>query len=98
NEKVNRKDSQINTIQKNQQKIFEEHPFSMMIYSLDSLKILNVNNTAVETYGYSKSEFYNLTVKDFHDSEDKKMLVNHISAIKSGKSITKDWRHLKKNK
>ena len=98
NEKVNRKDSQINTIQKNQQKIFEEHPFSMMIYSLDSLKILNVNNTAVETYGYSKSEFYNLTVKDFHDSEDKKMLVNHITDIKSGKSITKDWRHLKKNK
>jgi PAS domain S-box-containing protein len=89
--------SQISKIQRIQQKVFEAHPFSILIYSLSSLKILNVNETAVNNYGYSKSEFYKLSIIDLHDDEDNYVVIKHIDAIKKGNYKTKIWRHFKKN-
>ncbi len=89
--------SKTSKIQRVQQEVFEVHPFSILIYSLSSLKILNVNQTAVNNYGYSKSEFYKLSITDLHDDEDNNVVINHINAIKKGHYKTKVWRHLKKN-
>ena len=88
---------QVSKIQRIQQKVFEVHPFSILIYSLSSLKILNVNETAVNNYGYSKAEFYKLSIIDLHDDEDSHVVIKHIDAIKKGYYKTKVWRHLKKN-
>lgn len=96
-EKVNRKSSQINKDQRFQDEVFESHPFSILIYSLDTLDILNVNETAVKNYGYSKSEFYKLNVTDLHKDQDKLVVVEHIAAIKSGSFEEKIWSHVKKN-
>lgn len=96
-EKVNRKSAQINKVQRFQDEVFEAHPFSILIYSLSTLDILNVNETAVKTYGYSKSEFYKLNVTDLHKDQDKLLVAEHIAAIKSGSSEDKIWSHVKKN-
>ena len=96
-EEVNRKFSQINKTQQIQQKVFEAHPFSIFIYSLSSLKILNVNNTAVEEYGYTKKEFYNLAILDLHNSEDKAGVVEHVEGIRAGENNAQIWKQKKKN-
>ena len=71
-EETNRKYLEISRTQSIQQEVFEAHPFSIFIYSLQSLKILNANNTAVLEYGYSKEEFYKLLITDLHNDDDKK--------------------------
>lgn len=96
-EGINRKFLEINKRQKMQDEVFEVHPFSIFVYSLKTLKILNVNNTAVCDYGYSKSEFYNLSITDLHFEEDKKLVIDHIESIRSGSKETKIWNHVKKN-
>ena len=94
---TNRKFLEINKRQQMQEEVFEVHPFSIFIYSLKTLKILNVNNTAVRDYGYSKSEFNELTITDLHFEEDKKLVIDHIESIKSGYKETKIWNHVKKD-
>ena len=96
-EEANRKFSQINKTQQIQQRVFEAHPFSIFIYSLSSFKILNVNNTAVEEYGYTKKEFYKLDILDLHNSEEKADVVEHVEGIKSGENNAQTWKHFKKN-
>lgn len=49
--------------------LFDESPLPKMIYDLETLKYLAVNNAAEDVYGYSKAEFLNLTVLDIRPAE-----------------------------
>ncbi|MBI3406379.1 MAG: PAS domain S-box protein, partial [Acidobacteria bacterium] len=49
---------------------FESNPHPMWVYDSDSQIILAVNESAIEHYGYSRSEFLAMTVADLHPEED----------------------------
>jgi PAS domain S-box-containing protein len=44
--------------------LFHLSPQPMWVYDPDSLQFLDVNNAAVELYGYSQDEFLSMTIKD----------------------------------
>ena len=44
--------------------LFMGHSTPMYVYDLQTLKILEVNNAALEKYRYSRDEFLSLTVRD----------------------------------
>ena len=44
--------------------LFDRNPQPMWVYDARSLKILSVNNAAVEHYGYSKSDFMTMSLTD----------------------------------
>src|SRR5690606_8431127 len=44
--------------------LFEQHPSPMWIFDTDSLRILAVNNAAIEHYGWSRDEFLSMTIRD----------------------------------
>mgnify|MGYP000079232365 CR=1 FL=1 len=88
---------QINKTQSIQQEVFEAHPFSILIYSIETLRILNVNQTAVLNYGYSKEEFSQMDITNLHDPKDRLMITKHIELVKKGTSKVKKWSHIKKN-
>ena len=46
--------------------IFYKNPFPTWIFDTDSLHIVEVNNAAMEKYGFSKEEFHCLTMRDLH--------------------------------
>jgi len=94
---INRKYLQINKTQSIQQEVFEAHPFSILIYSIETLRILNVNQTAVLNYGYSKEEFSQMDITNLHDPKDRLMITKHIELVKKGTSKVKKWSHIKKN-
>jgi PAS domain S-box-containing protein len=48
--------------------LFEKNPNPMWIYEVSSLRILRVNEAAIENYGYSESEFLSMTFKNLHHS------------------------------
>ena len=44
--------------------LFDSNPNPMMVYELATLRILKVNATAIETYGYTRDEFLTMTMRD----------------------------------
>lgn len=51
--------------------IFHHNPFPSFIVDLESLKILEVNDSASEIYQYSRDEFLKMTIKDIRPNEDR---------------------------
>jgi PAS domain S-box-containing protein/putative nucleotidyltransferase with HDIG domain len=50
--------------------LFHNHPAPMWVYDLETLAFLEVNNAAIERYGYSRAEFLRMTVKDICPLEE----------------------------
>ena len=78
--------------------IFSTTPLPLWIYDVETLRFLDVNQTAIEHYGYSIGEFLRIGLLDlYHESERQK--VYHL--VKSGylhhQTPSYLTRHLKKN-
>src|SRR5690606_30521583 len=61
--------------------LFDHSPIPMWIYDLETYEFLDVNNAAVCNYGYSRTEFLQMTIKDIRPVDDVPLLekaVNHI--------------------
>ncbi|HCN04926.1 MAG TPA: hypothetical protein DIS79_04840 [Bacteroidetes bacterium] len=51
--------------------VFAEHPDPMMIYDVETWRLLETNAAAHEKYGYSGEEFRALTVPELHPPQDR---------------------------
>lgn len=78
--------------------IFNSSPLPNWIYDLATLQILEVNDAAINHYGYSSQEFLKMTIKDLFIAEETP------SIIQINKEITDNgilnfgqWKHVKKN-
>lgn len=77
------------------QTLFESSPDSLFIVGLDG-GIIDVNETAVKTYGYSREEFGSLKVTDIARDELKEKAPERIA--KAGQiSSGFEWEHKKKD-
>ena len=78
--------------------LFEGNPMPMWIISKSTLEILNVNQAAVEHYGYTLSEFLALNSKDLRPEEDHEKYVQFINDEKNIHANNRGiWRHKKKD-
>lgn len=79
--------------------LFNICPLPMWVFDQTSLKFLDVNIAALNLYGYSKSEFLEMTILDIRPVEDidrVKKIVNQ--SFKDEFSVYKGiFRHIKKN-
>jgi PAS domain S-box-containing protein len=50
--------------------VFQHHPTPMWVFDRESLKILAVNDAAVQEYGYDHTEFLNMTIADIQAEGD----------------------------
>jgi len=77
--------------------LFENNPNPMLIFDLDTLEILAVNEAAIRLYGYSREEFLSLTTKDIRPPEDIPAFLKKINGVMAGFDLAGVWRHLKKD-
>ncbi|MBC7874327.1 MAG: response regulator [Ferruginibacter sp.] len=78
--------------------MFYKNPFPAWIYDLDNLKILEVNDAAIEKYGYEREEFLNLTIEDVRSPEEIPALRLPVANRHDiHKWIERIWQHKKKN-
>ena len=77
--------------------LFHNNPLSMWVYDSQSLEFLDVNNAAVEKYGYSREEFFSMTIKDIRPSEDVALLEKYLSDPRNSYTQSGIWRHKKKD-
>jgi len=83
--------------QEQQRSLFDAFPSPVWVFDCETLDIKDVNQSAIETYGYSRKEFLTLSIKDLRPSEDIPALLEHIRNSPHGDSSTATWRHRKKD-
>ncbi|MDR3712994.1 MAG: PAS domain S-box protein [Puia sp.] len=64
--------------------VFYKNPYPAWIYDIDTLNILEVNDSAIRKYGFDKAEFLRLTMKDLHSPED---AVEFLQALGSPETL-----------
>lgn len=74
------------------QRLFDEHPNPMWIYSLEDLSILASNRAAQIQYEYSQEDFNKLKIIDLHIPEDKQRLLKRIEDVKHQYSYVNIWK------
>lgn len=78
--------------------LFFKSPMPKWIYDLETLRFLEVNEAAVQHYGYSTEEFLNMTIRDIRPMGDQDMLNADLNKIPVEPGTRKsNWRHVKKN-
>jgi PAS domain S-box-containing protein len=79
------------------EKFYKSNPHPMWIYDLETLAFLDVNDAAVQQYGYSEEEFLSMSIRDIRPPEDIPALLENNAKVTKGLDIAGIWRHLKKN-
>lgn len=77
--------------------LFENNPAPMWIYDLETLRFLEVNDTAIIQYGYSREEFLSMTLKNIRPEEDINSLLKDVEQTVTPFNKAGIWRHIKKN-
>ncbi|WP_243304112.1 PAS domain-containing hybrid sensor histidine kinase/response regulator [Geothrix oryzisoli] len=76
------------------QELFRRHPVPMWIYDLETLKFLEVNEAACQTYGYDRSAFLALTLRDIRPPEDVRLLEGNVAQGRPPFQRSGTWRHI----
>jgi len=72
--------------------LFESNPVPMWVFDKESLRFLAVNKAAVEHYGYSRSQFLDMTLLDIRPEEDIPLVRELIG---TPEALERIWRHRK---
>ena len=87
-------------LRKNEEKfriLFAENPQPMFVYDVETLEILEVNQTALNFYGYSKKDFLSMSVQKLHPLEELPIFLKTIEQTRAGINTDGISQHIKKN-
>ena len=76
--------------------LFEMNPLPMWVYDFESLRFTDVNDAAVKHYGYSRTEFLRMTIRDIRPSEEIEAMEQAL-ATASPRRGPSHFRHHKKD-
>lgn len=76
--------------------LFNNNPSCIYLWDLDTLQILEVNDTAISQYGYSKAAFCKLTLLDLRLREDHKEIIEYAERTRTNQntSTVSTWKHI----
>ncbi|MDR3625183.1 MAG: PAS domain S-box protein [Ignavibacteriaceae bacterium] len=83
--------------EKHYKNLIDVIPQPLWIYEISTLKFLEVNQSAINVYGYSREEFLKMTIKDIRPKEDIPLLNDILAKSKSKPIHTAGWQHMKKD-
>jgi len=76
---------------------FESNPIPTGVFDLESFQFLEVNNAAINHYGYSREEFLAMNIMDLSSPEDTESLQEALETIKTRESNTAEGKHCLKD-
>lgn len=80
--------------------LFFNNPMSIFIWDIDTLEVLEVNDTAQKEYGYSRNEFLSMNMKDLRKKENVEKYLLFVEELKKKEQemiMQGIWKHLRKN-
>jgi diguanylate cyclase (GGDEF)-like protein/PAS domain S-box-containing protein len=73
--------------------LFEQHPHPMWVYDRETLGFLEVNQCAIQNYGYTREEFLSMVIMDIRPIEEARRLANFMRAEHPSANYAGIWRH-----
>jgi len=77
--------------------LFAQNPNPMWVYDLSNLAFLEVNQSAVDLYGYSREEFLQMQLTDIRPAEDVARLLADVAQPRPDFQYSGEWRHKTKS-
>jgi PAS domain S-box-containing protein len=77
--------------------LFGSVPLPVWVFDRETLRFLDVNETAIAHYGYSRNEFLSMTLAEVRPPEEVPRLKAAIARSADGYASGEGWRHLKKD-
>jgi PAS domain S-box-containing protein len=76
-----------------QELYFTRNPNPMWFYDVDTYAFREVNEAAVQKYGWSREEFLRMTIRDIRPVEDLGRLMKVTSRVPHGLERSQGWHH-----
>lgn len=90
--------SQLEQEKKRYYDLFNQSPLPQWVYDFKTLKILQVNDAAIQQYGYTREEFKGMNLMDLRPDEDAVSLAQILkNSVLKGKFNSSVVRHRKKD-
>ena len=87
-----------NQLQERYKSIFDRSPLPMWLFDVDTFEFVDVNEAAIRQYGYTRSEFLLMTIKDIRPKDKIAALENLVKTNRvTGKYHEGIAEHIKKN-
>ena len=67
--------------------LFQINPQPMFIYDLESLQFLDVNQAAIDHYGYDREQFLNFTIRDIRPEEGVEKMLQGVDKLRRDSSL-----------
>ncbi|ADQ80304.1 putative PAS/PAC sensor protein [Paludibacter propionicigenes WB4] len=77
--------------------LFDNNPQPMYICDMETLYFLEVNQSLIDSYGYSREEFLRMKITDIRPPEDIPELLIDVRADEKKHKLAGEWRHIKKD-
>ncbi len=89
-----RAEEELRKSEKQYRLLFHNNPNPMWVFDLETLAFLEVNESAIEHYGYTREEFLSMTIRDIRPPE-KAGQRHHAALDTADRGLV--WRHRRKN-
>ena len=77
--------------------LFESNPVPMWVFDRARLRFLQVNEAAIQHYGYSRDEFLSMTIDQIRPEDDVPAPLRELDHPVHGLQEAATWKHLTKN-
>ncbi|WP_242108722.1 EAL domain-containing protein [Luteimonas aquatica] len=77
--------------------LYERHPLPAWVFDKKTLRILEVNEMALERYGYTREEFLRLSILDIRPEEDRAEVAESARREAPHSRHGRIWRHRRKD-
>lgn len=77
--------------------LFLSNPQPMWIYDVETFAFLEINEAAIQHYGYTREEFLKMTLLDIRPKEDAYKFLDYTNVDNEFEANQYEWRHIKKN-
>ncbi|MEO6230042.1 MAG: PAS domain S-box protein [Ferruginibacter sp.] len=97
-QRVKDRTEELEQSEKKYRELFENSPMPMWVLEHPSLKFVDVNEAAIQHYGYSREEFLSMTAVDIRPDEEKNKFITLDRSARRGIMKAGTWKHIKKDK
>ncbi|MEY2451856.1 MAG: hypothetical protein QOD92_1430 [Acidimicrobiaceae bacterium] len=73
--------------------LFANNPRPMWVWDIDTLAFLEVNEAAVNHYGYTRDEFLAMRISDIRPEEDMPLLLSAVDGLRPTLNKLGTWNH-----
>jgi PAS domain S-box-containing protein len=77
--------------------LFATFPHPAYVFDTATLDFLEVNDAAMQQYGYSRDEFLRMKTTDIRPAEEVERFNRHLNRVKAVKGAAGQWKHLTKD-